>query len=63
MTIAADHRTDPGMLGADHPHTLASRNNLAGAYRSTGDLARAIPLLEQALAGCEHRRPTCSLKR
>ncbi len=38
------------MLGADHPHTLGSRNNLAGAWQEAGDLGRAIPLLEQALA-------------
>jgi tetratricopeptide (TPR) repeat protein len=38
------------VLGADHPATLASRNNLAGAYESAGDLGRAIPLYEQALA-------------
>ena len=38
------------VLGADHPDTLASRNNLAAAYESAGDLGRAIPLLEQALA-------------
>ncbi|MFJ5811256.1 tetratricopeptide repeat protein [Streptomyces sp. NPDC093093] len=36
-------------LGEDHPGTLASRNNLAYAYQSVGDLGRAIPLYEQAL--------------
>jgi hypothetical protein len=35
---------DQRVLGADHPDTLASRNNLAGAYQSAGDLGRAIPL-------------------
>ena len=40
------------MLGADHPDTLTSRNNLAGAYYAAGDLGRAIPLFEQALADC-----------
>ena len=39
------------MLGADHPNTLTSRNNLASAYESAGDLGRAIPLFKQALAG------------
>ncbi|SIS12733.1 Tetratricopeptide repeat-containing protein, partial [Microbispora rosea] len=39
--------------GPDHPSTLTSRNNLAGAYRSAGDLTRAIPLLEQTLTNCE----------
>jgi tetratricopeptide (TPR) repeat protein len=38
------------VLGTEHPHTLTSRNNLAGAYESAGDPGRAIPLLEQALA-------------
>ncbi|HZK05730.1 MAG TPA: tetratricopeptide repeat protein, partial [Actinomycetaceae bacterium] len=32
------------VLGPDHPNTLASRNNLASAYRAAGDLGRAIPL-------------------
>lgn len=41
------------MLGADHPDTLTSRNNLASAYDSTGRTAEAIPLLEQTLADCE----------
>ena len=31
----------------DHPHTLASRNNLAGAYKSAGRLNEAITLYEQ----------------
>jgi Tetratricopeptide repeat len=38
------------VLGADHPDTLASRNNLAYAYEAAGDLGRAVPLLEQTLA-------------
>ena len=38
------------VLGPDHPSTLGSRNNLAAAYESAGDLGRAIPLYEQALA-------------
>ncbi|GAB3902117.1 tetratricopeptide repeat protein [Kibdelosporangium lantanae] len=33
----------------DHPDTLASRNNLAGAYQLAGDLHRAIPLYETTL--------------
>ena len=37
------------MLGEDHPDTLTSRNNLAGAYQAAGDLGRAIPLYEQTL--------------
>ena len=37
------------ILGNDHPDTLASRNNLAGAYRAAGRLTEAIPLYEQVL--------------
>ncbi|MDI5967024.1 tetratricopeptide repeat protein, partial [Streptantibioticus silvisoli] len=37
------------ILGADHPDTLTSRNNLASAYQAAGDLGRAIPLHEQNL--------------
>jgi tetratricopeptide (TPR) repeat protein len=38
------------VLGADHPDTLTSQNNLAHAYWSAGNLGRAIPLHEQTLA-------------
>ncbi len=41
------------MLGSDHPDTLTSRNNLAYAYQSAGDLGRAIPLYLKTLAACE----------
>ncbi|MET9252012.1 tetratricopeptide repeat protein, partial [Nonomuraea sp. NPDC003709] len=41
------------VLGGDHPDTLASRSNLAHAYRAAGDLGRAIPLYEATLADCE----------
>jgi tetratricopeptide (TPR) repeat protein len=40
------------VLGADHPHTLASWNNVAGAYQDVGNPGRAIPLLEQVLVDC-----------
>jgi len=40
-------------LGADHPDTLTSRNNLAYAYESAGDLARAISLYEATLSDRE----------
>ncbi|WP_328769426.1 FxSxx-COOH system tetratricopeptide repeat protein [Streptomyces sp. NBC_00286] len=43
------HAIDQRALGEDHPDTLTSRNNLAGAYESAGDLTRAIPLYEQTL--------------
>ena len=38
-----------GLLGPDHPDTLASRTNLAGAYESAGCLTEAITLYEQVL--------------
>jgi len=38
-----------GALGPHHPDTLASRNNLAGTYRASGRLDKAIPLYEQTL--------------
>ena len=41
------------MLGADHPATLTSRNNLADAYQEAGRLEQAIPLHEQTLADSE----------
>ena len=41
------------LLGADHPDTLASRNNLATAYWAAGRMDEAITLDEQALADRE----------
>ncbi|MDR0848899.1 MAG: tetratricopeptide repeat protein, partial [Propionibacteriaceae bacterium] len=41
------------VLGSDHPSTLASRNNLAGAYESAGRLGEAISLFEAALVDRE----------
>ena len=41
------------VLGADHPSTLTSRNNLAYAYRSAGRLEEAITEFEGLLADCE----------
>ncbi len=40
-------------LGSPRPHTLASRNNLANAYRAAGRIAEAITLDERNLAGRE----------
>ena len=37
------------LLGEEHPGSLASRNNLAGAYRDSGRLTEAIALYEQVL--------------
>ncbi|WP_208630396.1 tetratricopeptide repeat protein [Amycolatopsis kentuckyensis] len=39
--------------GPDHPVTLISRNNLAYAHQTAGDLKRAIPLHEATLADYE----------
>ena len=47
LDVAVD--TLEGLLGTDHPDTLASRNNLAGAYESAGRLTEAITLYEQIL--------------
>ncbi|WP_307874237.1 FxSxx-COOH system tetratricopeptide repeat protein [Frankia sp. AgW1.1] len=44
---------DETHLGAEHPDTLASRNNLAGAYRAAGRVEQAIGLFEQTLTDCE----------
>jgi Tetratricopeptide repeat len=55
MVRRHDARTLPaGRQGAGAgrgpPPDLGSRNNLADAYESAGDLGRAIPLYEQTLA-------------
>ena len=49
QTLADCERT----LGADHPYTFRSRNNLAMSYRAAGRTAEAIPLLERTLADYE----------
>ncbi|MEV7174683.1 tetratricopeptide repeat protein, partial [Streptomyces sp. NPDC093224] len=41
------------VLGGDHPDTLTSRNNLAVAYETVGQLDRAIPLYERTLTDSE----------
>ncbi|GAB3726689.1 FxSxx-COOH system tetratricopeptide repeat protein [Amycolatopsis oliviviridis] len=41
------------VLGPDHPVTLTSRNNLAAAYESEGNLRQAIQLYRAALADRE----------
>ena len=49
------------LLGPDDPDTIRARNDLARAYRETGRVADAIPLVEQVLAARERlircRRP------
>ena len=35
------------VLGDNHPHTLASRNNLASAYKAAGRLDDAKALFDQ----------------
>ena len=37
------------VLGADHPHTLTTRNNLALAVREAGDPTRAVGMFEALL--------------
>jgi tetratricopeptide (TPR) repeat protein len=37
-------------LGADHPDTISSMNNLANAYLAAGKLDLAVPLFEKTLA-------------
>jgi hypothetical protein len=54
--ITLDERVQtacPRLNGPDHPDTLASRNDLAYAYESAGDLGRAIPLYEAVLVDRE----------
>ena len=41
------------VLGADHPHTLTSRNNLAHAYQAAGRHHEAINLFKDTLEVCE----------
>jgi len=64
ITLGNDVLTDcRRLLGAEHPSTLTSANNLAYAYESAGQLDRAIPLYETTLTerrrllGAEH--PLC----
>lgn len=40
-------------LGATHPDTAISLNNLAALYRAQGDYPAALPLYQRALAICE----------
>ena len=41
------------MLGAEHPDTLSSANNLAGLYESQGRYGEAEPLYVRVLAARE----------
>jgi tetratricopeptide (TPR) repeat protein len=43
----------PQIIGTDYPDTLSSRNNLAGAYRSAGQLDDAITLYQSIWADSE----------
>ncbi len=57
------------MLGAEHPYTLTSLNNLAGALEGQGKAAEAEALHRQALAakrrvlGDEHPNTLVSINR
>jgi hypothetical protein len=45
ITLASTVHTDcQRLLGEEHPDTLSSANNLAGAYSAAGRLEQAIPL-------------------
>jgi hypothetical protein len=50
QTLAVQRR----LLGDEHPETLSTMGNVAGAYAATGDTARAIPLAEHVAV--VHRR-------
>lgn len=52
----AAYQTCKAKLGADHPNTLGSMNNLANAYRAAGRLYQALPLYEAAVRGVERRQ-------
>jgi tetratricopeptide (TPR) repeat protein len=41
------------ILGAEHPHTLRARSNLAAAYHAAGRPGEAIELGERVLADCQ----------
>ena len=49
LTLADSVTRAGDTLGPDHPSTLTSRNNLAGAYCDAGRLHEAITLYEQTL--------------
>ncbi len=42
-------RIREAQLGADHPYTALSLNNLAVLYKSMGQYDKALPLCERAL--------------
>ena len=48
------------VLGADHPDTLTSRNNLAAAYESAGDLGRADSRHDQLLPAVSMSEVLCT---
>jgi len=49
LTLTKSVTQASNLLGTDHPDTLSSRNNLAGAYCDAGRLDEAITLHEQTL--------------
>ena len=54
LTLADSVTRAGDTLGPDHPSTLTSRSNLAGAYCDVGRLDEAIPLYEQTLEDRTH---------
>jgi serine/threonine protein kinase len=47
--FAKSRATRTTILGADHPDTLSSMNNLARGYQEDGKLGLALPLLQETL--------------
>jgi len=50
LTLTKSVTQASNLLGTDHPDTLSSRNNLAGAYCDAGRLDEAITLYQQNFA-------------
>ena len=53
--MSARWRRSERVLGAEHPDTLISVNNLAGLYESQGRYGEAEPLYVRALAGLQRK--------
>jgi len=51
--LARSYETRKAQIGANHPDTLSTRNNLAIAYMTAGRPAEAVPILEANLAASE----------
>ena len=49
------------VLGNDHPDTLSTLTNLATAYATAGRWKEALPLIEEAVRGCQATLPPDTL--